>query len=293
MRRLLLLALAVASAVTAGCTSSGGGGSTVLASAYPFAWAAEQVAGSNATVTDLVKPGAEPHDIELSPRQVASFQNAYVVVYLHGFQAAVDDAVNQAPKGAALDLTSVVDVKPPDSGLTEATSTGADPHVWLDPLRMRAIVDAIASRLAARDPSHAVDYRQRAAATDAKLFGLDALFRQSLQHCARTDIVTSHTAFAYLARRYGLHQVGITGLSPDGEPSPGRLAQVAQFARAHHVTTIFFESLVDPKLAKTVASEVGAKTAVLDPVEGVKAGDDYLSVMRRNAAELHTALGCA
>jgi zinc transport system substrate-binding protein len=184
-------------------------------------------------------------------------------------------------------------VKPPDSGLTEPTSTGADPHVWLDPLRMRAIVDAIASRLAARDPSHAVAYRQRAAATDAKLFGLDALFRQSLQHCAQTDIVTSHTAFAYLARRYGLHQVGITGLSPDGEPSPGRLAQVAQFARAHHVTTIFFESLVDPKLAKTVASEVGAKTAVLDPVEGVKAGDDYLSVMRRNAAELHTALGCA
>ncbi|MCW2572242.1 MAG: scbA [Frankiales bacterium] len=292
MRR-LLLGLAVASAVTAGCSSSGGGGSTVLASAYPFAWAAEQVAGSNATVTDLVKPGAEPHDIELSPRQVASFQDAYVVVYLHGFQAAVDDAVSQAPKGAVLDLTSVVDVKPPDSGLTEATSSGADPHVWLDPLRMRAIVDAIASRLASRDPSHAADYRQRAASTDAKLVALDALLRQSLQHCARTDIVTSHTAFAYLSRRYGLHQVGIAGLSPDGEPSPGRLAQVAQFARAHHVTTIFFESLVDPKLAKTVASEVGAKTAVLDPVEGVKKGDDYLSVMRRNAAELHTALGCA
>jgi zinc transport system substrate-binding protein len=292
MRR-LLLALAVATAVTTGCTSSGSGGSTVLAAAYPFAWAAEQVAGSNATVTDLVKSGAEPHDIELSPRQVASFQDAYVVVYLHGFQAAVDDAVSQAPKGAALDLTSVVDVQPPDSGLTEATSTGADPHVWLDPTRMRAIVDAIASRLATRDPGHADAYRQRAAATDAKLFALDALFRQSLQHCARTDIVTSHTAFAYLGRRYGLHQVGIAGLNPDGEPSPGRLAAVATYARSHHVTTIFFESLVDPKLAKTVASEIGAHTAVLDPVEGVKHGDDYLSVMRRNAAELHVALGCA
>jgi zinc transport system substrate-binding protein len=292
MRRPLVVLLLLATGVTTGCANRGSESSTVLAAAYPFAWAAEQVAGKNATVTNLVKAGAEPHDIELSPRQVASFQDAYVVVYLHGFQAAVDDAVSQAPKGAALDLTSVVHVQRPDSGLTEATSTGADPHVWLDPVRMRAIVDAIAVRLVARDPSHAAAYRQRAAATDAKLFALDALFRRSLQHCARTDIVTSHTAFAYLGRRYGLHQVGIAGLNPDGEPSPGRLAAVARFARSHHVTTIFFESLVDPKLAKTVASEVGAHTAVLDPVEGVKHGDDYLSVMRRNAAELHTALGC-
>jgi zinc transport system substrate-binding protein len=288
-----LLAASVLLATTGCSTSSTGStGSPVLAAAYPFAWAAEQVAGADLTVTSLVKAGAEPHDIELSPRQVAAFQDAYLVVYLHGFQAAVDDAVGGAPQGAALDLTSVADVQPPDSGLTEATTTGADPHVWLDPARMRAIVGAIADRLASRDAAHATDYRKRAAATDAKLVQLDTVFRDALQHCARTDVVTSHTAFAYLARRYGLHQVGIAGLSPEGEPAPGRLAQVASYARAHHVTTIFFESLVDPKLAQTVAREVGARTAVLDPVEGVQPGDDYFSVMRRNAATLHTALGC-
>jgi zinc transport system substrate-binding protein len=292
MRRSLPV-LVLLTALAASCTSSGSSGkATVLASAYPFAWAAEQVAGPDATVTDLVKSGAEPHDIELSPRQVAALQQADLVIYLHGFQAAVDAAVPDAKRGAALDLTGVVDVQPPDSGLTVATKGGADPHVWLDPTRMRAIVQSVATRLAEQDPKHAAGYTARARTTDAKLAALDGLLRQSLQHCARTDIVTSHTAFAYLARRYGLHQIGIAGLSPDAEPAPRRLAQVATFAKRNHVTTIFFESLVDPKLAQTVASEIGARTAVLDPIEGVKHGDDYLSVMRRNAATLHTALGC-
>jgi zinc transport system substrate-binding protein len=294
MRRTTSALVLTVLAASAGCASGGGGnsGPKVLAAAYPFAWAAQQVAGPHAEVTDLVKAGTEPHDIELSPRQVAAFHDAGVVVYLHGFQSAVDKAIDESPVSARLDLTPAVQVEPPDSGLTEPTATGVDPHVWLDPIRMKAIVDAIASKLAARDAAHAADYRARAAATDAKLDQLDASLRQGLAHCTRTDIVTSHTAFGYLARRYGLHQVGIAGLSPDTEPAPGRLAQVAQFAKRNHVTTIFFESLVDPKLAQTVASEVGAKTAVLDPVEGVQHGDDYLSVMKRNTAALQKALGC-
>jgi zinc transport system substrate-binding protein len=290
---LLGLLLGMALAATAGCSSGSAGEPTVLAAAYPFAWATQQVAGTDVKVSDLVKPGAEPHDIELSPRQVAAFESATLVVFLHGFQPAVDDAVGQAPRNAALDLTPVVDVQPPDSGLTEATTAGADPHVWLDPMRMRAIVGAVADRLAARDATHADAYRARATAVQKELDALDAYLRRSLQRCQRTDIVTSHAAFAYLARRYGLRQVGIAGLSPDAEPTPGRLAEVARFAQTHHVTTIFFESLVDPKLAQTVASEIGARTAVLDPVEGARDGDDYLSIMRRNADALHTALGCA
>jgi zinc transport system substrate-binding protein len=275
-------ALLLLTGLLAGCASgfADDGRPHVLASAYPFAWAAQQVAGPDASVTDLVKSGAEPHDIELSPRQVAQFQDATVVVYLHGFQGAVDDAVHESAKAARLDLAAVVH------------PAGMDPHVWLDPIRMKAIVDAVATKLAARDARHADRYRRRAAATDAKLDLLDTSLRQGLAHCRRSDIVTSHAAFAYLARRYGLRQVGIAGLSPDTEPAPGRLAEVARFAQRNDVTTIFFESRVDPKLAQTVASEVGAKTAVLDPVEGVQSGDDYLSVMTRNAAALRLALGC-
>jgi zinc transport system substrate-binding protein len=173
-----------------------------------------------------------------------------------------------------------------------AGETGDDPHVWLDPVRMQAMAAAVAERLAQRDPAHASSYRSRAAAVQADLQALDRDFRIALTGCARTDVVTSHAAFGYLANRYGLVQQGISGLSPDAEPSPGRLAEVTRFARAHHVTTIFFESLVSPKVAQAVAAEVGAKTAVLDPVEGVKKGEDYLAVQRRNAAALHDALGC-
>jgi zinc transport system substrate-binding protein len=291
VRSLILLLLL---GLTTGCVAQADDGRRrVLAAAYPFAWAAQQVAGPGAVVVNLVKAGAEPHDVELSPRQVGAFETATVVVYLHGFQPAVDDASAEAPRGARLDLTRVVGLEPPDSGLTETTSRGDDPHVWLDPVRMHGIVDAIAAKLIERDPADAASYRSRAAAAGAELDALDATFRRSLQNCARHDIVTAHSAFAYLARRYGLHQVGIAGLSPEGEPAPGRLADVARYAERAHVTTVFFESLVDPKLAQTVASEVGARTAVLDPVEGVERGDDYLSVMRRNAAALHDALGCA
>jgi zinc transport system substrate-binding protein len=286
---MLLLVLAASGCAAVGSKRSG---PLVLASAYPFTWAAQQVVGPDGTVTNLVRAGAEPHDIELSPRQIGAVSVADVVVYLKGFQPAVDEAAREASDSALLDLTRVVHAQPPDSGLTQPTSTGLDPHVWLDPVRMRAIVDAVAGKLATRDRAHAAAYLARAAAADEHLVALDGSLRSGLAHCVRHDIVTSHTAFGYLARRYGLHQVGISGLSPDGEPTPGRLAQVATFARKHDVTTIFFESLVDPKLAQTVAAEVGASTAVLDPVEGVKRGDDYLTVMARNVTALRTALGC-
>ncbi|MFN2522022.1 MAG: metal ABC transporter substrate-binding protein [Mycobacteriales bacterium] len=278
----------------AGCASAGAADDPpqVLAAAYPFAWAAEQVAGPDARVVSLVRPGAEPHDVELSPRQVGAVEKASLVVYLRGFQPAVDDAVRNSSRSARLDLTPYVDVQPLSSDLDDETGTGTDPHVWLDPVRMSAVVRALKARLAQADPSHAVDYTTRAARVTAELRALDELFRRRLADCDRHDVVTAHTAFAYLAGRYGLRQVGVTGLAPDNEPAPGHIAEVAQYARAHGVRTVFFESRIDPKLAETVAREIDACTAVLDPVEGVQDGDDYLSVMRRNAAALAEGLGC-
>lgn len=282
-------------AVLAACGNGGtprdeAGPVDVVAAAYPFAWLAGQVGGPDVTVTDLVKAGAEPHDVELSPRQVGKIGTAALVVFLKGFQPAVDDAVAQTG-ATTLDLGTVVGQQPLEGGSGAIDSK--DPHVWLDPVRMQTIATALGERLAKRDPAHAAGYRSRAAAVVAVLGQLDALFRSSLTGCTSKDIVTSHSAFGYLAGRYGLVQRGISGLSPDAEPSPGRIAEVARFARQNHVKTIFFESLVDPKVAKTVAAEVGAQTAVLDPVEGVRVSDDYLSVQRRNAAALHEALGCS
>jgi zinc transport system substrate-binding protein len=278
-------ALLGGSALVSGCAGTPDDGRPrVVASAYPFAWLAGQVAGPDAAVSNLARSGAEPHDIELSPRQVASLHGAAVVVYLRGFQSAVDDALPESPRAARLDLGPVMGVR--------RTADGLDPHVWLDPVRMASAATALGDRLALRDPAHADGYRARAAATAGTLRDLDGLFRSRLTGCARTDIVTAHEAFSYLAERYGLTQVGVTGLSPDAEPTPSRLAEVARYAREHDVTTVFFEQVAAPQVARTVAGEVGASVAVLSPVEAVDPPDDYPSVMRRNAAALSTALGC-
>ncbi len=287
----VLIALLV---LVAGCGGTGAADERpqVLAAAYPFAWAAAAVAGDDARVVDLVKSGGEPHDVELAPRQIGAVEKAALVVYLRGFQPAVDDAVRDSAKAARLDLRSAADVRPLSDGLEDETGSGIDPHVWLDPVRMSAIVGTVADRLSRQDPAHASSYEERATRTQAALAELDTLFRSRLADCRRRELVTAHTAFAYLAGRYGLEQVGVTGLDPEGEPSPARIAKVARYARSHDVSTVYFESRVDPKLAQTVASEIGARTAVLDPVEGVRDGDDYLSVMRRNAAALAEGLGC-
>ena len=287
----ILIALLV---LVAGCGGTGTADERpqVLASAYPFAWAAAAVAGDDARVVDLVKSGGEPHEVELTPRQIGAVEKAALVVYLRGFQPAVDDAVRDSGKSARLDLRPVADVQPLSGALEDETGSGIDPHVWLDPVRMSRVVGAIGDRLARQDPAHASAYQERAVRTQASLAQLDELFRTRLAECRRRELVTAHRAFAYLADRYGLEQVGVSGLDPESEPSPARIAKVARYARSHDVSTVFFESSIDPKLAQTVASEIGARTAVLDPVEGVRDGDDYLSVMRRNAAALAEGLGC-
>jgi len=247
-------------------------------------------------VTDLTKPGAEPHDVELNPRQVAQIVDAGLVVYLNGFQPAVDQAVSQEAPDRAFDVASAVPLQPLATSTdgTVETAHGMDPHVWLDPVRYAAIADALGERLSRADPAHGADYTARATALHAELAALNTAFAEGLKTCARREIVTSHSAFNYLATRYDLTQVGITGISPEAEPSPRRLAAVAAEARRTRTTTIFFETLVSPKVAETLAREVGAKTGVLDPLEGLTApGADYFSVMRGNLAALTTALGCS
>ena len=293
------LALMPVVAMALACSSPAGSSSgvPVVAGLYPFAYVLERVGGPGVAVTNLTKPGAEPHDLELTPRQVATVESGALVVYLPSLQPAVDDAVRSEAADHALDVATVVPLLPAPSALgTDApeSESATDPHVWLDPLRLAAIGDAVAARLSAVDPAHAAGYRARAAALRADLTALDAQYRAGLSACTRHDIVTSHAAFGYLADRYGLHQVSVSGLDPEQEPSPKRVAEVAAYVRQHAVTTIYFETLVSPKVAQTIASETGARTAVLDPVEGMPDGSQasYLTVMRTNLAALRTGLGC-
>jgi zinc transport system substrate-binding protein len=296
-------ALTTASALLlAGCGSSGGGaqaadGVDVVAAFYPLQWAAERVGGDRVDVTSLTPPGAEPHDLELTPQDVAALSETDLLVYLEGFQPALDDAAAEAgdaawDAGQAADLTPVADEHADDHGDGEAV----DPHFWLDPTRLADVGDALADRLGDVDPDGAATYEQNAAALRGDLEALDAEMEQGLADCAVRTVVTGHDAFGYLADRYGLEVVGVTGLSPSAEPSAAQLAEISALVRERGVTTVYTETLADPAVAETVAREAGVQTAVLDPIEGLtdeSAGSDYLAVMRADLATLRAGQACA
>ena len=278
----------------------------MAASFYPLQWATAQVAGGRAEVVSMTPPGAEPHDLELGPRDVAMLGDADLVVYLDGFQPAVDGAVESEAADSSYDVgpQARLDVADAGDGHDEDEDHGeegahdegtTDPHFWLDPTRLADVSDGVAGQLGKVDPDHAKEYLDRADTLRSELMELDGEMQAGLADCAAPELVTAHNAFGYLAERYGLTQVGITGLTPEDEPSPQDLAEVTAFVREHDVRTIYYETLVSPAVAETVARETGAATAVLDPLEGLteeSAGGDYLAVMRSNLQTLQEGQRC-
>jgi zinc transport system substrate-binding protein len=291
-------ALLVAVLVLGGCGERGDDDRrTVVAAFYPLAWAAEEIAGDDVEVVNLTPAGAEPHDIELTARDVELVDDADVVLYLgRGFMPALEDAVEG--HAGAVDLLESQslrkggDVHGHDAEEEEheggEDEPELDPHVWLDPTRLATIARTIAAELG--EPGAEADLV-------AELEQLDEDYRAGLANCKRREIVTSHAAFGYLADAYGLRQIALSGVSPEAEPSPRALEELVDEVEEEGATTVLFETLVSPRLAETVAREAGADTAVLDPLEGLgeealEAGADYFSVMRMNLATLRTALDC-
>jgi zinc transport system substrate-binding protein len=262
-------------------------GPRVVASFYPYAFVAEQVGGSHIEVDNLTSPGVEPHDVELKPQQVGAVQSADLVIYQRGFQNAVDDAVDQAdlPGDDVLDVATI---------LRRDEALG-DPHVWLDPSMMVTVVRAVEKRLSTADPDRASVFAAKAQHLERELTQLDSDFTGGLKTCRTRTIVTSHAAFHHLAERYRLTQVPIAGIDPTNEPTPSQLADISSLVKREGITTIFTEELVSPAIAETVAQETGARTATLDPIEGL--GDEgtgsYLTLMRRNLDAIRTANGCS
>jgi zinc transport system substrate-binding protein len=307
-RSLVLLALASGLAV-AGCGSRshtaavGSGRLDVVASFYPMADAAEKVGGERVTVTNLTPVGAEPHDIELSPRQVDHLADADLVVYVGtALQPAVAEIASRRKTGR-VDVLDRIRLKAGASAAIAAqegihhAKRDVDPHFWLDPTLMDKAVDEVTAGLSAVSPDDAATFRANANAYKQQLETLDTDMRAGLADCDRHVIVTSHAAFFYLARRYGLTQLAIAGVSPDAEPNADRLAELTDVIKAKGITTVFFEELVSPKVSETLAREAGVRTAVLSPLEGLSrserdAGKDYVAVMRDNLAALRLALGC-
>jgi zinc transport system substrate-binding protein len=301
----LVLVAACASTRPAGTLQASRAGQlSIVAAFYPLQFVAQRVAGDHAVVSNLTRPGAEPHDLELTPRQVASITTANLVIYEKGFQAAVDEAVLQSENPNVIDTTTVVPLQPLPAVVAdgdyragvELDHSALDPHVWLDPTAVSRIARAVQVRLTSIDPDHAADYGRNADALVTELDQLDWSFSSGLAHCVRTEFMTTHAAFGYLAARYHLTQIPISGLNPDSEPSPARIAQVQRQAQDHELTTIFSETLVSPALAQAIAGDLGLRTDVLDPIEGItpqSRGNDYFSVMSSNLAALRKAGECS
>ncbi len=300
------IAVTVLSACGSPLATTGGSGApakmAVVASFYPLQLATQQIGGGHVIVTNLTKPGAEPHDVELTPREVASVSRARLVVYERGLQGAVDQAVEAEAGNRALDVAPAANLDllfQPGIGAPTRISSGnapgtTDPHFWLDPQRYSDVATVIAQRLSKLDPANKADYVNNAKAFQDKLAALTGDFKAGLANCWRKEIVTSHAAFGYLAQRFGLVQIAINGLAPEQEPRASDLAAVSTYAKAHRVTTIYAETLASPAIAQAVAREVGARLATLDPIEGLTTashGKDYFEVMRSNLTALQAGQG--
>lgn len=268
----------------------------VTTSFYPLYFFSSQIGGDKANVVNITPAGAEPHDYEPTAQDIAQIENSKLLVLNGGGLEAWGDNIqkNIDPQKttvviAGQDLTN--------QKVLENGQNVIDPHVWLSPQLAKEMVDKITGSFIKVDPINTEFYQANANTLKTKLDNLDSEYKQGLGSCRDKNIITSHAAFGYLATSYGLNQVSITGLSPDAEPSPAQLADIVKFAKANNVKYIFFESLISPKLADTIATEAGAKTLVLNPIEGlskdeISQGNNYLTEMQNNLANLRTALQC-
>ncbi|MEU2389834.1 metal ABC transporter substrate-binding protein [Streptomyces sp. NPDC007369] len=322
-----------ATALTAcsGAAASGGGEDgklAVTASFYPMQFLAEQIGKDHVTVTSLTKPGVEPHDLEITPKQTGRLGESDVVVYLKGLQPAVDKAIAQSGVKNVVDAASLTEQEAHgsaghdqghqgegegvqghadehghghdeghDNGQDDGHGhgeAGSDPHIWLDPAKYAEVAKGVGAALEKADPGHAADYKKNTDELVAKLAALDTEFKEGLKNTGSRTFITTHTAFGHLAGRYGLDQEGISGVDPESEPSPARMKELQELAKKENVSTVFFETLASDKTAKSLAADTGLKTDVLDPLEGItdrSQGADYFEVMRSNLKNLQKALG--
>jgi zinc transport system substrate-binding protein len=282
MKKILLSILVL---TLTGCTSGNGDKPikedkktmSVTASFYPLAFVSQRVGGKLVKVNQIIPGGVEPHDYEPTPQDLAAINNSQVFIMNGGGLDAWADSIPNA-----------VRVNPANI---------SDPHVWLDPIGFQSEVEVVREAFIKADPANTAKYVLNAAGLINDLRGLDQEFKDGLKECKIKQIITSHDAFGHIAKRYGFESLAIAGISPDEEPSPKRLAELSDLAKKNSIKYIFFETLVSPKLADTIANEIGAKSLVLNPIEGVtseeaKQGKDYLVLMQENLKNLRTAMQC-
>lgn len=258
---------------------------SIVTSFYPLYFFTKEITGDDILVTNITPAGSEPHDYEPTAQQIAAMEQSDLILIQGGKFEAWGDNVHSTYADKVVPI------------LENSLPQQADPHTWLDPVMVENEIQKISQAIQQIDPSGTAMYQQRTQTLLAQVSALHTQYQNGFASCQRQDFITSHAAFGHLAKRYNLNQLSISGISPDQEPTAKDMAEIVTFARDHNVEYIFFESLVSPKLAETIASEVGAQTLVLDPIEGItdqqmKDGVNYFTIMEENLKALQIALQC-
>lgn len=288
MKRITLSCLLALSLFSTACsqTTQSAGKASVVVSFYPLEFLVQEIARDHVDLTTLVPNGVEPHDYELTPQDLGTIQESQLLVV----DGVLEPWFNDVKKNLENSTVSTLN-------LSKEMNLLKDPHIWLDPVLMSQMADLLRDALIQVDPENSTAYQANTLVLKQKLTALDDNYKNGLKSCEQKSFVTSHAAFAYMAQEYGLTQVAVSGLSPDEEPSAQKLKEIVDFVRSNKVSVIFFESLVNSSLSETIADEVGAKTMVLNPIEGLTAqqqeeGKDYFTLMEENLANLKIALTC-
>ena len=260
----------------------------VTASFYPLAFLAQTIGGEQVTVTNLTPSGAEPHEFEPSTRDIVKLTGEDIILLngggIEGYGEKIKANINSQK-------TEVAIIGEP------FMSNSQDPHIWLDPVLYKKEAEAVSRIFVRKDPSHTSFYEANLKRLVRDLELLHTEYTVGLRNCDRTTIITSHKAFEYLAKRYKLQEVALSGLSPEQEPSAKTISDITTFAKSQRINYIFFEELMSPRIAETIAHEIGAKTLVFNPLEGLTKEDTirgrtYLSIQKENLKNLQIALSC-
>jgi len=279
----------------------------VVASFYPIAEFTKQVGGENVRVINIVPPGTKAHDFEPTSQDIIQIYSAQIFIYHgSGFDPwAKKIALELKKRGVyVINMTEHFDLlkgtkdkHKDDYEKDKYKEEEFDPHIWLDPVLAKRKIEIIRDALKKVDNENAQEYINNAENYLMILSQLHERFEKGLASCAIRYAVASHAAFNYLGKRYNINFINIAGLSPKEEPSPKRMAEITELAREKNIRYIFFETLVSPKLAETIAREIGIETLVLNPVEGLTneelaAGKNYILIMKENLVNLRRALQC-
>ena len=271
---------------------------SVITSFYPLFEFSKQVAGNSANIENITPPGVEPHDFEPSSQQISKIQESQIFIYNGGEIDVWAEKLAPELSKKNVKVIKMSDVLQTDLIFSqENKESGFDPHFWLDPVLALKQADIITQALSEVDSKNTNIYKANLTKFSQQLSDLDGNYKSNLNNCSLKTVVTSHNAFAYLARRYGFKLVSVSGLSPDAEPSLEKITEIVKLVEEKKIKYIAFESLVSPKISQTIAAETGTATIALNPIEGLTQEEmdnnqNYLSLMQDNLNNLRFILDC-